>query len=98
MIYVIATLKIQSGSLDEFLEAAKVSIAATREEEGCIFYDLNQSLTEPDMLTFVERWESRETLMAHSKAPHMKVWRDKVGHLIEDRKLEIIEPAKVDTP
>ncbi|WP_456660682.1 putative quinol monooxygenase [Bradyrhizobium sp. JR3.5] len=44
----------------------------------------------------VERWETRDDLTAHSKAPHMKVWREysaemKTGPTV----IEIISDAKV---
>ena len=75
MIYVIATLRVRPEKLSECLAAARVVIAATRKEDGCIFYDLHQSVTDPDQLVFVERWTSTEALGRHFQAPHMTVWR-----------------------
>ena len=97
MIYVIATLRAKSGKLPQLLEAARAVIAGTRKEEGCIFYDLNQSITDPGQVVFVERWTSREALAKHFEQPHMTVWRAVSGECIESRKVEIISPENVET-
>ncbi|MEZ5850609.1 MAG: putative quinol monooxygenase [Hyphomicrobiaceae bacterium] len=96
MIYVIATMNLKPGTRDKVLAAAKPCIAATRQEKGCIFYDLNVSADNPDLLTFVERWESREDLAAHAKSDHIKAWRAASSDHVASRVVEIIEPAKVD--
>ncbi len=46
---------------------------------------------------FVERWESREALTAHSKQPHLKVWRDVSTPLTESREIVIVHPDKIET-
>ncbi|MFZ4628932.1 MAG: putative quinol monooxygenase, partial [Blastocatellia bacterium] len=43
---VIAYLEVRPGSEAEFLRAAEDVIAATRQEEACLNYDLHQSSTE----------------------------------------------------
>ena len=96
MIYVIATMTIKPGTRDKVLAAAQPCIQATRKETGCIFYDLNTSATDPNLLTFVERWESRDHLAAHAKTEHIKAWRAASGEHVASRVIEIITPASVD--
>ena len=79
MTYLVATLTYKPGTLNEFLNDAKACIAATREETGCISYDLHQSLTDENTLVFVERWTDRQALEGHFNAEHFKVWRDAGG-------------------
>ena len=97
MIYVIATLRVKREKLSTLLEAARAVIAATRKEDGCIFYDLHQSVTDPDQVVFVERWASRAALGKHFEQPHMTVWRAASGDCIESRKVEIVTPDNVET-
>ena len=97
MIYVIATLRVQPEKLPQLLAAARIVIAATRKEDGCIFYDLHQSVTDPDQLVFVERWSSREALAKHFDAPHMVPWRAAGTQAVVERKVEIIAPEHVET-
>jgi quinol monooxygenase YgiN len=45
----------------------------------------------------VERWETRDDLNAHGKAPHMKVWREYSAPLkVSPTVIEIISDGKVE--
>ncbi|MFZ4532817.1 MAG: putative quinol monooxygenase [Alsobacter sp.] len=95
MLVLIATLTIKPGSGEAVIAAAKPCIAGTRAEPGCVSYDLNHSVTDPDTMVFVERWASREAIDAHMRMPHFLAWREKAAGLILDRKIEIITPAEI---
>ena len=96
MIYLLAHLTALPGNHPDLMEAAKAMIAATRDEPGCIRYDLNVSVTDPQSMIFVEQWESREALTAHFAMPHMKVWQKASEGYFTDVKLELIHPEKVE--
>ncbi len=96
MVYLIATLKIKPGSLPTIMEAVTPCIRDTREETGCISYDLHQSLTDENTLVFVERWTDKAALEAHFETPHLIAWRDAGGQYFLDRKIEIIEDGRVE--
>ncbi|MGB7287628.1 MAG: putative quinol monooxygenase [Salaquimonas sp.] len=96
MLFLIATLKIKPGSLPEILKAVAPCIEATRKEAGCLSYDLHQSVTDPETLVFVERWENKASLENHFTEPHLIAWRDAGGQYFLDRKIEIIENAAVE--
>jgi quinol monooxygenase YgiN len=96
MIYVIATLTIKPGSKEALEAPAAACIAETRKEKGCISYELFASMHDPEKLVFVEQWESREALTAHSKQPHLQAWRDaSAPHLVE-RRIEVVHPDRVE--
>lgn len=96
MIYLIATLEIKPGSLPQIMEAVTPCIEATRQEAGCISYDLVRSLTDENTLMFVERWKDKAALDAHFQEPHLIAWREAGEPFFLGRKLEIIEPADVE--
>jgi len=98
MIYVVATLTVLPDHREPFLAGARACIAATRAEEGCLAYDLHASVTAPDRYVYVERWASRDHLVAHSKTEHFRTWRKVSGPcLAAPTKIEIITPETVDT-
>jgi len=97
MIYVVATLKCKANMHAPFLAGAQTVIEATRKENGCIFYDLTQSVTDLDVFTFIERWTTREALEAHFKTPHLADWRKISGECLEDRNVEVIHATQVET-
>ncbi len=96
MIYVVATLTLKPGTRAHLVEPARACIAETRKEAGCISYDLHASVTDDDTMVFVERWETREALTAHSKQPHLAVWREASAPRLVSRRIEIVHPETVE--
>jgi quinol monooxygenase YgiN len=96
MIYVIAELRIRTEMAEKAFAAARKMVAATLKEDGCISYDMHQSLTDPSRLVVVERWSSREALSRHLETPHLKGWRTAGAEFIGDRKVEVVKPEKVE--
>jgi quinol monooxygenase YgiN len=98
MIYVVATAQVKLDKREDFMAGAQPCIAATRAEAGCIAYDLYASATDPATFVFVEKWETREALTAHSKSDHLKAWRKIAGECQSaPTKIEIVHPEKVET-
>ena len=73
-----------------------------RAEDGCIEYQATTDVktTSPaqdgpreNVVTVVEKWASVEALYAHSAAPHMGQYREKVKDCVESVKLHVTEPA-----
>ena len=96
MIYVVATTEVKPEHRDAYIKGARECAAETRKEAGCIHYDLHASVSNPNQFVFVERWEARENLDAHGRAPHMKVWRElSAPFKASPTVIEIINPADV---
>jgi len=97
MIYVVATSQVKPDRRDAFIAGAKECIAATRKEKGCLSYDSHASINDPNLFVVVERWESREDLIAHGRAPHFMVWRYYAARQnVAPTVLEIIRDGKVE--
>jgi quinol monooxygenase YgiN len=96
MIYVVATTEVKPEHREAYVKGAKECVAATQKEAGCIYYDSHVSVNNPNLFVVVERWESREHLDAHGRAPHMKVWRElSAPFKASPTAIEIITPADV---
>jgi quinol monooxygenase YgiN len=96
MIYVIATLTIKPGSRQALEAPAAACIAETLKEKGCISYELFASLHDPEKLVFVEQWESREDLTAHSQTSHLQAWREASAPYLVQRRIEVVHPDRVE--
>ncbi|MCU0818454.1 MAG: antibiotic biosynthesis monooxygenase [Beijerinckiaceae bacterium] len=96
MIFVIATMRIKPGTADAVRAAAAHCLVETRKEPGCLSYDLHQSISDPNCVVFVERWETREHLAAHFETPHLKAWRAAAAEFVLERRVEIIHPDRVE--
>jgi quinol monooxygenase YgiN len=95
VIYVIAELRIRSEMAEKVFAAARNTVAATIKEDGCISYDMHQSVSDPSRLVVVERWAAREALSRHLETPHLKAWRTAGAEFILDRNVEVVTPETV---
>ncbi|MEO1423195.1 MAG: putative quinol monooxygenase [Pseudomonadota bacterium] len=60
-------------------------VAETREEPGCIRYDLMQNTESPDIFVFVEEWESPELWRAHMDGAAVRGFNSRIpaGAIVE---------------
>jgi quinol monooxygenase YgiN len=72
MVFVVSKSVIKEGKTEEYKKLTTRLIEETRKEAGCISYDLCQDMSNPSILTFLERWESKEALDAHMNSAHFK--------------------------
>jgi quinol monooxygenase YgiN len=98
VIYVIAELRIKPGTAEKAFAEARKAIAGTVKEDGCISYDMHQSVSDPTRLVLVERWASRDALTRHFETPHFKAWRAANPEFVVGRNVEIVTPEKVEKP
>ncbi len=68
---VVATFKAKSGYEQTLKTELLKLIPPTIQEEGCINYDLHESLEEPGLFLFHENWRSREELDQHLSMPYV---------------------------
>jgi quinol monooxygenase YgiN len=70
------------------VEAAKALlfglVEPTRQEPGCLQYDLLHNQADPTDFTFVEEWESHEALETHLATPHIQAASDRIPELIAE--------------
>ncbi len=67
----VATIPAKPASVDHIRAALRTLVSATREEEGCLAYDLFESASAPGTFVMVERWRSQDDLDAHFRTPHV---------------------------
>jgi quinol monooxygenase YgiN len=60
-------------------------VRPTRNEEGCLLYDLHRSTDVPSDFLFYEIWSSREAHAAHKQTPHFLRWNARKDTLLASR-------------
>ncbi len=70
MVKVIAKNYAKEEKIDEILKLCTELIGDTRNEEGCVKYELYQDIKDSTILTFVEEWENKEALEKHMQSEH----------------------------
>lgn len=71
---VIARAPVAEAHRETFLAAARICIAQTRKEAGCIAYDMHESVSTPGLFVFAEEWRDRAALDFHMAAPHLQAF------------------------
>lgn len=62
--------------VDEAIRCEMTALAAaTRQEAGCLIYELAVDLADPYRVRLLERWASYTALEAHFRTPHMRTFR-----------------------
>jgi quinol monooxygenase YgiN len=99
MVHVLAIITAHPGKRTQLLELFHSVIPVVREEQGCIEYGVVVDVPNadpafgPDTYVVVEKWQSLETLKAHSVAPHMKSFGAAAGGLIAQRAVHVLQPG-----
>ena|SRR5208283_1673576 len=88
MLTVFAFAQARPGKEKELEEALLTLVAHTRQETGCINYDLHRHLDQPGKFAFYENWVDKAALEQHRASPHVTAFRAKAGELL-DGPLEI---------
>ncbi|MDF2530956.1 MAG: antibiotic biosynthesis monooxygenase [Clostridia bacterium] len=70
MIFVVSKSIIKEGKAAEYKQQTVRLIEETRKEAGCISYDLCEDIDNPNILTFIEKWEDKQHLDLHMKTAH----------------------------
>ena len=99
MIQVVAVITAKPGQRAQVLEAFQANVPNVLAEDGCIEYGATidadgfgqfQSRFGEDTMVVVEKWASKEALMAHAAAPHMADYAAKTKDLLAERKIHIL--------
>jgi len=103
VIHVIATIQVNPGTRDRFLKEFLRLTPLVRAEAGCIEYGATIDAETPiaiqeraggDAVIVVEKWANLEALQAHTQAPHMTDYRERVKDLVKGVKLLITQPVE----
>jgi quinol monooxygenase YgiN len=93
-LHVVATIPAKPGSEDTLREALNTLVAATRDEEGCVAYDLFESTAAPGTFVTVERWTDQAALDAHMGTPHIAAAFEVAGpHLAGEVAIHPLSPV-----
>ncbi len=89
MIVIVSKNTVKEGKVEEFKNLTKELIELSQKEEGCIEYDLYQDIKNPNVLTFIEKWESKEAIEKHKNSEHFTSTVPKIKSFNEEGELTL---------
>ena len=81
-ITVVARVHAKDGREKEVPDQLVALLEPTRQEEGCLRYDLHTPLEAPGQFLFYETWEGRDHLERHARSPHIQAFRARSAGLL----------------
>ena len=79
---VVARIVAKPESVEVVRTGLKSLLEPTRQEVGCILYELMQNEADPTDFTFYEEWTNGDALEAHARSAHIEsTFRSLDGHL-----------------
>jgi len=84
LVTVVARMRARSGKEEELKKVLVGLIAPSRQDPGCVNYDLHQSNEHKSCFLFLENWESKELLDKHLATPHLKAFIAKIDDLLAE--------------
>ncbi len=78
---VIAQLKAKPGQESQVRQELLSLVAPSRQDDGCLNYDLHQALDNPALFLFHENWTSQAHLERHLQKPDLQAVLTRVGQL-----------------
>jgi quinol monooxygenase YgiN len=81
MLRVVAHLVAKPDKIAELREMLTGLIGPTRDEWGCIKYELHVNNADPTEFCFIEEWESDTALDTHLASPHLQAAFPRVPEL-----------------
>ena len=81
---VFARMKAKDGIAENVRQELMSLVPQTRSEEGCIKYDLHQSVDEKTLFMFYENWRSKEDLDKHLEMPYLKSFLEKADKILAE--------------
>ena len=80
-ITVVATFVARPGKETELRNVLIGLVTPTRQENGCLNYDLHVSSENPGRFLFHENWTTKMALEAHLQSPHVQALLPRVDEL-----------------
>ena len=89
---VVARVRAREGFEESVRRECLALVAPSRQEQGCINYDLHRSADDPALFLFYENWMSREDLEHHLETAHASLFDERTaGMLAEPEEITLWE-------
>ena len=85
---VFALVKAKPGKEETVKQELLALVGPTLKEEGCLNYDLHQSVDNKAWFRFHENWTSKQLLEKHLDSPHVSRFKARMSELL-------VEPPEI---
>lgn len=73
---IVANIHAKPGQEEQLLSELTKLVEPTRDEDGCIQYDLHRNNDDPAHFMFYETWKTRDLWQLHKHTAHITAFRE----------------------
>lgn len=81
---IVAHIKAKQDKTDFVKSELMKLLVPSRAEAGCLLYDLHQDNDSPNHFLYFEYWKSKDDLLAHMRADHIKAFQKATKDAIDE--------------
>ncbi|MFM7605317.1 MAG: putative quinol monooxygenase [Prosthecobacter sp.] len=85
MVNVIVLLEVDPQQIDDFLSLALENAAASRQEPGCLRFEVSRDFTQANLFALSESYRDPAAMEAHYTTPHVAKWRENAPKFVLKR-------------
>lgn len=86
---------VKPEQLDAFKSAIITNAAASRQEPGCLRFDILEEQDDPHTFVLVEIYQDESALEAHRQTDHFRQWRAVSGDFYASKENILYQPLDV---
>ncbi|GAA3923260.1 putative quinol monooxygenase [Actinoplanes auranticolor] len=89
----LVTVRVRADGMTTLREELRKVVTATRQEDGCLIYEVHESASEPGEIVFYERWASPALLARHQAQDFMAGFAETVTpYLLGEPDTVVLKP------
>ena len=69
---IVSKIVAKPGKADALKPVLQGLLTPSRNDDGCLLYDLHQSIEDPNVFLFYETWQSKAQWEKHMATPHLQ--------------------------
>ena len=73
-ISIVVRCEVHADRIDDFLAAIKIDCLGSRDEPGCLRFDVIRSHDDPNVFYFYEQYTNQAAIAQHKKEKHFEAW------------------------
>lgn len=88
---IVAIMSVKPESVKDILAIYQPLVQGSQEEEGCIFYNLHQDISDSTKFIMLEEWKSQAAIDFHNNTEHYKAFQEASKGMIVKSEVSIMK-------
>ena len=88
---IVAIITVKPEAIQNILPIFQSLVQGSQEEEGCIFYNLHQDVSDSTKFVMLEEWKSQAAIDFHNNTDHYNAFKEASKGMIEKSEVSIMK-------